>query len=296
MATHSRQHALTQARLLFNQQGAVPGGMVAEPILRSWRRCADLGFDMRGVRRAELMTQGELREAQQRNEALRRLSEPAMSMLRREACGSDGLVILSDAQGLVLDSDGDTGFAQRASRVALMPGAPWDEAAAGTNAIGTALVEGRPIAVHGAEHYFEPNRILTCAAVPITDSEGRTLGVLDLSSPARDLRPDVLELVRAAVDLIEHRLFEQAYEQHAVLRLHVDHSGLGAPGEGLLAFQGDLLIGANRRALQALGLAPTALGVYRYADVFDGDMERCPDAAGRVQARSGAVYLSLIHI
>ncbi len=290
MATHSRQHALTQARLLFNQQGAVPGGMVAEPILRSWRRCADLGFDMRGVRRAELMTQGELREAQQRNEALRRLSEPAMSMLRREAGGSDGLVILSDAQGLVLDSDGDTGFAQRASRVALMPGAPWDEAAAGTNAIGTALVEGRPIAVHGAEHYFEPNRILTCAAVPITDSEGRTLGVLDLSSPARDLRPDVLELVRAAVDLIEHRLFEQAYEQHAVLRLHVDHSGLGAPGEGLLAFQGDLLIGANRRALQALGLAPTALGVYRYADVFDGEMERCPDAAGRVLTRSGAVY------
>ncbi|APX78189.1 Acetoin catabolism regulatory protein [Achromobacter insolitus] len=290
MATHSRQHALTQARLLFNQQGAVPGGLVAEPILRSWRRCADLGFDMRGVRRAELMTQGELREAQQRNEALRRLSEPAMSLLRRQAGGNGGLVILSDAQGLVLDSDGDTGFAQRASRVALMPGAPWDEAAAGTNAIGTALVEGRPIAVHGAEHYFEPNRILTCAAVPITDSEGRTLGVLDLSSPARDLRPDVLELVRAAVDLSEHRLFEQAYEQHAVLRLHVDHAGLGAPGEGLLAFQGDLLIGANRRALQALGLAPTALGVYRYGDVFDGDMERGPDAAGRVQARSGAVY------
>jgi transcriptional regulator of acetoin/glycerol metabolism len=290
MATHSRQRALTQARLLFNQQGAVPGGLVAEPILRSWRRCADLGFDMRGVRRAELMTQGELREAQQRNEALRRLSEPAISLLRREAGGNGGLVILSDAQGLVLDTDGDTGFAQRASRVALMPGAPWDEAAAGTNAIGTALVEGRPIAVHGAEHYFEPNRILTCAAVPITDSEGRTVGVLDLSSPARDLRPDVLELVRAAVDLIEHRLFEQAYEQHAVLRLHVDHSGLGAPGEGLLAFQGDLLIGANRRALQALGLAPTALGVYRYGDVFDGDIERCPDAAGRVQARSGAVY------
>ncbi len=290
MASQSRQHALTQARLLFNQQGAVPGGIVAEPILRSWRRCADLGFDMRGVRRAELMTQGELREAQQRNEALRRLSEPAMSYLRRQAGGNGNLVILSDAQGLVLDSDGDTGFASRASRVALMPGAPWDEAAAGTNAIGTALVEGRPIAVHGAEHYFEPNRILTCAAVPITDSEGRMLGVLDLSSQARDVRPDVLALVRAAVDVIEHRLFEEAYEHYAVLRLHADSSGLGAPGEGLLAFQGDVLIGANRRALQALGLAATALGVYRYADVFDGELERCPDAAGRVQARAGTSY------
>ena len=290
MATHSRRQTLTQARLLFNQQGAVPGGLVAEPILRSWRRCADLGFDMRGVRRAELMTQGELREAQQRNEALRRLSEPAIAYLRRQAGGSGNLVILSDAQGLVLDSDGDTGFAHRASRVALMPGAPWDEAAAGTNAIGTALVEGRPIAVHGAEHYFEPNRILTCAAVPITDSEGRTLGVLDLSSQARDVRPDVLALVREAVDRIEHQLFEASYEQCTVLRLHADRAGLGQPGEALLAFQGDLLVGANRRALRALGLAATALGVYRYADVFEGDIERCPDAAGRVHTRTGAVY------
>ncbi|MCG7329005.1 MULTISPECIES: sigma-54-dependent Fis family transcriptional regulator [unclassified Achromobacter] len=290
MASHSGRQTLTQARLLFNQQGAVPGGMVAEPILRSWRRCADLGFDMRGVRRADLMTQGELREAQQRNEALRRLSEPAIAYLRRQAGGSGNLVILSDAQGLVLDSDGDTGFAHRASRVALMPGAPWDEAAAGTNAIGTALVEGRPIAVHGAEHYFEPNRILTCAAVPITDSEGRTLGVLDLSSQARDVRPDVLALVRGAVDRIEHQLFESAYEPCTVLRLHADPAGLGQPGEALLAFQGDLLIGANRRALQALALAATALGVYRYADVFDGDIERCPDATGRVHTRTGAVY------
>ncbi|MFY3139459.1 sigma-54-dependent Fis family transcriptional regulator [Achromobacter xylosoxidans] len=289
MATQSRWQSLTHARQLFNQQGVVPGGLVAEPILRSWRRCADLGIDMRGARRAEPMTAAELREARQRNEALRRMSEPAMSQLRREG-GSDGLVILSDAQGLVLDSDGDIDFAQRASRVALMPGAPWDEAAAGTNAIGTALVEGRPIVVDGAEHYFEPNRILTCAAVPITDSEGRMLGVLDLSRPAREVRPDVLALVRAAVDLIEHQLFDAAHEPCAVLRLHADRSGLGTPAEALLAFRGDLLVGANRRAMQALGLAATALGVYRYADLFDGDLEHAPDAAGRVHARGGAIY------
>ncbi|MCM2575291.1 hypothetical protein NAT65_29745 [Achromobacter xylosoxidans] len=52
MATQSRWQSLTHARQLFNQQGVVPGGLVAEPILRSWRRCADLGIDMRGGRRA----------------------------------------------------------------------------------------------------------------------------------------------------------------------------------------------------------------------------------------------------
>ena len=229
MAIQTRRQSLTQARLLFNQQGAVPGGMVAEPILRSWRRCADLGFDMRGLRPAEPLTQAELREARER-EALRRMSDPAMAELRKRAHGQGGLVILSDSRGLVLDCGGDLDFAQRASRIALMPGSPWDEAAAGTNAIGTALVEGRSIVVHGAEHYFEPNRILTCAAVPVCDSQGRILGVLDLSSQAGGIRPDALALVRAAVDQIEHRLFAQAHERDTVLRLHADPAGLGAPG------------------------------------------------------------------
>ena len=290
MAIQTRRQSLTQARLLFNQQGAVPGGMVAEPILRSWRRCADLGFDMRGLRPAEPLTQAELREARERNEALRRMSDPVMAELRKRAHGQGGLVILSDSRGLVLDCGGDLDFAQRASRIALMPGSPWDEAAAGTNAIGTALVEGRSIVVHGAEHYFEPNRILTCAAVPVCDSQGRILGVLDLSSQAGGIRPDALALVRAAVDQIEHRLFAQAHERDTVLRLHADPAGLGAPGEALLAFRGDLLVGANRLALRALELSATALGVYRHEDLFEDALTHAPDATGRVQARNGAVY------
>ena len=182
---------------------------------------------MRGLRPAEPLTQAELREARERNEALRRMSDPVMAELRKRAHGQGGLVILSDSRGLVLDCGGDLDFAQRASRIALMPGSPWDEAAAGTNAIGTALVEGRSIVVHGAEHYFEPNRILTCAAVPVCDSQGRILGVLDLSSQAGGIRPDALALVRAAVDQIEHRLFAQAHERDTVLRLHADPAGLG---------------------------------------------------------------------
>ncbi|MEI6701237.1 MAG: potassium-transporting ATPase subunit KdpA, partial [Actinomycetota bacterium] len=35
------------------------------------------------------------------------------------------------------------------------------------HAIGTALIERRAVEVRGAEHYFEPHRILSCAAMPI---------------------------------------------------------------------------------------------------------------------------------
>ena len=114
--------------------------------------------------------------------------------------------------------------------------------------------------------------------------------MLDLSSQAGGIRPDALALVRAAVDQIEHRLFAQAHERDTVLRLHADPAGLGAPGEALLAFRGDLLVGANRLALRALELSATALGVYRHEDLFEDALTHAPDATGRVQARNGAVY------
>lgn len=276
MASQSRRQALTQARRLFTQQGAVPGNIVAEPILRSWRRCADLGFDMRGPRRQEPMTQSELREVQQRHDALRRLCAPAMSQLRSQAHFPESLVILTDAHGLVLDSSGDPVFANRASRVALMPGAPWDEAAAGTNAIGMALVEGRAISVHGAEHFFEPNHILTCAAVPITDPQGRAIGVLDLSGQARANQPHALDLVRQAVEDIEYRLFAGTYGHCTLLHLHTDPTQVDAPWACVMAFEGELLVAANRYAQAALSIDGSAFGVYRYGDLFEGI--QTPDA------------------
>ena len=40
---------------------------------------------MRGLRPAEPLTQAELREARERNEALRRMSDPVMAELRKRA-------------------------------------------------------------------------------------------------------------------------------------------------------------------------------------------------------------------
>ena len=74
-----------------------------------------------------------------------------------------------------------TGGVRRAAKVALLPGFSWNEAEVGTNAVGTALVERRPMEVRGAEHYSEANGILFCAAAPIHDPFGELVGLLDLS-------------------------------------------------------------------------------------------------------------------
>jgi len=281
-----RQHLLASARRLFTERGAVPDHMVAESILRSWRRCADLGYDMHGPRPPQPLTQAELREARQRHETLRRISHPALELLSAEARRTRGLVILTDADGLVLDAAGSTDFADRAARVALMPGAAWSESAAGTNAIGTALVERRPIAVHGGEHFFEPHRILTCAAVPITDPRGRTIGLLDLSGRAADAHGHALGLVRMAVDEIERRMLDEDYGHCLRLGLHTDPAVLGTAREAVLAFDGEVLAAANRHALRLLGLDAGALGIYRYGDLFAGDPAQAA-AQGRVQPLQG---------
>ncbi|MFC4275880.1 sigma-54-dependent Fis family transcriptional regulator [Achromobacter aloeverae] len=286
MSLPSHQAALSAARRLFRQKGVVPDRVLADPILRSWRRCAESGQDMRDVRLPELLTQGELREELDRHAALRRLCAPVMAEMKQRARDAGGLVVLTDAAGLVLDSGGSADFLDRASRLALAPGASWSEAAAGTNAIGTALVERHAIVVQGAEHYFEPNRVLTCAAMPILDPTGRTLGLLDLTCHADGRWRGAGDSLRAAIDRVERGLFEDLASSCMLLRLHEQPGGLAQDAAAMLAFDGDVLVAANRHACSLLGIDRAGLGVFRYDDLFAGTPGQAA-AAGRLHRQDG---------
>ncbi len=95
-----------------------------------------------------------------------------METLYEQIAHTESMVILTDAQGMILHSLGDDDFVTRAQQVALQPGVIWDEHHNGTNAIGTALVERTAVAVNGSEHYFPDNHFLTCSAAPILDPFG----------------------------------------------------------------------------------------------------------------------------
>ncbi|WP_298964885.1 sigma-54-dependent Fis family transcriptional regulator [uncultured Methylobacterium sp.] len=254
--------ATPRTLLAARQRAFGPAGAAVprDPILRSWQRCADLGLDFGSRPRVEPLDARALREACDRNEALRRRCRPEIEALHADAESSDSLVILTDAEGLVLDTLGSPAFAGKAAQVSLRPGVPWSEAVTGTNAIGTALIERRAVEVRGPEHYFEPHRILSCAAVPILDPFGAVAGVLDLSGPALAGSSHALGLVRLAVDAIEHRQFDAGFAGREVLRLHHDPALLGTPREGILVFEGDRLVAASRIGLALLGRDWSALG------------------------------------
>jgi len=269
MTIASGMDTVQAARRRYFAEGGVPEGLVAEPILRSWQRCTTQGLDVAERPRIEAMSAGRLKLVQEENEVLRRITRPEMTALRAEARLTDSIVILTDRSGLVLDMVGNAEFAGRASRVALRPGVAWSEAAIGTNAIGTALVERRPIGVHGGEHFYEPHRILTCAAAPILDPRGALVGVLDMSGHASVRHVHALGLVRLAVEQIEHRLFERGFEGCRILRFQTEAELIGTASEAILVFEGERLVAANRRGLRFGRLDWSALGTASMAEMFE---------------------------
>ena len=262
---------LHEARRRFFAGHELPDGLVAEPILRSWQRCLARGLDVDDLATVEPLTAAELREHQQRNDLLRHLVRPEMSLLMGEAKNTDSVVIVTDAKGMVLDAVGSVEFAGQASQVSLRPGVFWSEASTGTNAIGTALVEKRAISVHGAEHFFEPHGMLACAATPIFDPQLRLAGVLDMSGSAAVQQVHALGLVRMAAQQVEHRFFARGFEDCEVIRFQKDADLLGTPREAILVFRDGLLVAGNRRAIKLLGLDRRAIGTLQREEILGGD-------------------------
>ncbi len=289
---------LMAARQRFLAGDELPEGMVAEPILKSWQRCVAQGLDMAEFGAVEPMTATELRERQQGNDLLRHLVRPELAALRGEAKQTDSVVILTDGQGIVLDAAGSVEFAGQASAVALRPGVLWSEASTGTNAIGTALVERRPISVHGAEHYFEPHSVLACAAAPIFDPYLRLAGVLDMSGHASVQHVHALGLVRLAAEQVEHRFFARGFDGCEVIRFQRQADLLGTPREAIVVFRDGVLIAGNRRAFKLLGLDRRAIGHRRRDElVEDSDLLRAGTlaAAGDRFAAARPSSARLVH-
>lgn len=283
---------LIEVRRRLLREGGEPDAAVPSMIVRSWRRSQVHGLDMDLPPALEALSHGQLRELRERNEMLLRAARGELEALYEDARASGSIVILTDPMGIVLATVGNVDFAERASRVALRPGIEWSEAAIGTNAIGTAIAEGVPVIVDGAEHFFPQHAFLGCSAVPIFDPSGEIIGVLDLSCDARGPSTHALALVRRAVDQIERRLFEQRCGHHERMHFHTDPELVMGPHEGLLAFDGNRLVGANRQGLELLDLDWSAIGCLSYDQIFDTRRDlvgtNTPIAESRIRSRRGS--------
>ena len=235
----AREDRVAVAREKFFSRGVLPEDDVSPLILRSWSRCRDSGLDPRTTRAVEVAGRGQLEESRNQSSRLLNLASGVMEHVFDQIRASGSMVLLADASGLILHGIGDPAFVDRAQRVALQPGARWDEASLGTNGIGTALLERAPVEVFGSEHYLDRNVFLSCCSSPIFDPQGELAGVFDISGDYRNPQRHTMGLVRLSVQLVEKRLFESEFGKHIVFAFHTRPEYVGSLQEALIALGPD---------------------------------------------------------
>jgi transcriptional regulator of acetoin/glycerol metabolism len=203
------------------------------------------------------------------------LAAPIMNYFYSLVKGVGGVVVLADRQGVIIHSIGDAEFMSKAERVLLKPGASWAERHRGTNAIGTALEDGVPIAINGHEHFMRPNFFLSCSAVPVFDSIGNVAGVLNVSTDSRKYHPYISSLISVAAHSLEKQLFfSRAASYFVTASIHPSPGGLGSISEGVLGLSEDgKIVAANLTALKYLGISHLELGSEKLQQIVDIKLE-----------------------
>ena len=264
-----RQRSTESSSRLPATLGVPSDGARQAAIGQSHDRCVALGLTETSVPELSPAPASRLLETRERHRRLYEQAAPVMEMLFEQIVSTHSIVALTDPQGTILHSVGDSGFLERAQQIALAPGVNWSESTKGTNAIGTSLFTETPTIVHASEHYVRANHFLTCSAAPIFDHAGQMLGVLDVSGDHRSYHAHTLAMVTMSARMIENQWFADKFRNGLRLHFHRRPEMLGTMREAMVALSPDgKILGANRSALELLGISAAALRMQGLEAVF----------------------------
>lgn len=276
---------LTSWERFLSGTGSSRRQVVRSAITDSWQRCQQSDVDYRRGQAPVPIRDDRLQRLLDKRSRLVQAGASTMALARDYMLETGTVMVLTDADGVVLRLEGDTKLALRdaVEKTHLLPGSNWSETTCGTNAIGTALETGQPIQVHATEHFCSGIHRWTCSACVVRDPiDGAVIGAIDISGLSSSYGRPALALAISAAARIEaqllqmeldarYRLLDQCFwmlppsdRHHAVL---FDSAGrpfkasgemsqimrdLGAPGcqSGFphLGSRDDQLFGASRPA------------------------------------------------
>ena len=184
------------------------------------------------------------------------VARPQLDQLFQLVCPTGCNVLLTDAEGIVLEQRVNESDAATFRHWGLWRGTDWSEEAEGTNGIGTCLAEGRQVTIHRDEHFYARNTGLSCMDAPIWGPDGRLVGALDVSSARADHTERWNALIAAQVAQ-SARQIEAAFFRASFPGARIISAQTGEADDALLLVavdKDDLAIGANRAARRAYGL------------------------------------------
>lgn len=195
----------------------------------SFLRCLKYGLHRNDPMNGEILTPKLLKEIKEENRTLIEHTLPVMEKLSPFLKEAGHVAVLSDTGGNILLSYGEADSLTKMQIAQIQPGANWLEQNKGTNAIGTALIEKKPVRVHAGEHFFQANGILTCSASPVYSPDGRLLGVFDISGIHSSEISYALSLAVMAAENIQSRLLLDSYRKESTqkkFQIHISENPL----------------------------------------------------------------------
>ncbi len=260
------------ARDLVRMHDAVIGGgrSPLRPrtlVARSWSRVLAAGLVPDQANARTVLGLDEV-ERRRRMSPLAGVIGELMQVIAGVADASQLIMVVTDADGVVLWRAGSPRVRNRADSLGFQEGATWTESIVGTNAIGTAIAEASPVQLFSGEHFEQSQHPWYCTAAPIHDPRtGELLGVVDVSGPALTLHPALTALVGAGARLAEGQIARLQQDQLERLRttamptlsaltgpaLLVDEHGWVAHATGVAATQ-RIAIPNAERAVHVPGL------------------------------------------
>lgn len=251
MRASARTRNVAAARTDFLTSGSVTATAVENTILTSWQRSRIAGVN---IERPQVPYD----ETIDPRGRLARSAAPVMQRLQDQLNDIPVSIVLTDAQGrLIKRTDEESTLARLFDTVYFAPGFSYAETHVGTNGVGTALEDGRPVFVCGPEHFNERSLPFACAGAPIRNPMTRRVeGLIDLSCRAEDAHPMMRALVQEAAIDIERLLLEDGSErQRLVLEKFLAVSRRS--GGAVVSVSGDVVI-SNKRASSLLTSADEA--------------------------------------
>jgi len=259
-----------QSRHIDNVMSVALGGNAPRDaddlIHKSWRRCInDYGLDPARLRAPHIVTSDTLRVHQERIEDFMQVARVGMEQMYKRVSSLGYVLLLTDANGVTVDTIGNDARAPELKKAGLYLGAEWNERSAGTCGVGTCVAEQAALTCHQDDH-FDPTHIpLTCSAAPVFDPEGKFLAVLDLSaltSPAyKESQHLALHLTMMYAAMIEDANFLRHFQDRWILRLGTAWALVEVSGEIMLACDDDgIVVGANTGARRLFAHAGDVVG------------------------------------
>jgi transcriptional regulator of acetoin/glycerol metabolism len=227
----------------------------------SWIRSEQAGLKQRRRPEDIRVTPATLQDRrQQLNFLLETVTQFALPLFNQLFAHSDSRLILTDADGVIIGSWGQPKFREKLTEIALSSGACWQEKVKGTNAIGTAIVEAKPVSVIGDQHFIQHHRFISCSANPIFDHLGHLIGVLDITSEQKKHDFSTQVLVQNMVQQVENQLLNLIPQGHIRVDLACEKGLLNSGWQGIIIANEDGQILAHNQVASQLLAQQNVIG------------------------------------